>query len=472
MDYLSLQYLTTEGGISMRIAFVYPALQFDNEHHFEALPIGLLYLTSVIEKEYGTIVDIFDSRHGPALPDPSKINEYDVIGFTAMSMQINHALRMAQGLKKTGYRGKFVFGGPHASVATDHLKKESFIDAILVGEAEDTFLQYLHYLEGKSHQLQRVWIRNGNGEWSGYYGENYIKNLDTLPFPAREKYGELIKSLRMINMTTTRGCPYQCNYCQPTKRILFGKSIRRRSVDSIMAEIEDAVDRFNINHFSIDDDTFTFNKTVVLDFCERVKALGFKWSCQSRSDIDRETLEEMHNAGCNMIYVGVESGSQRVLNLMNKKNTVEKNAEFINNCNEIGIKAWCNMMVGYPGETRDDMEKSLEFVKETKPPRVCVSQVTPFPGTDLWTTNKEDLIERSWDDIARHIQKPKFKSLAANQRLISYYTIIMTKNFGQPLNSDVIESSKFLSSMKWILPFLARFPNIVRILRKIRLKMG
>lgn len=454
----------------MRIAFVYPALQFDKEHHFEALPIGLLHLTSVIEKEYGTCVDIFDSRHRSSLPDLSTVNEYDVIGFTAMSMQINHALRMAQKLKKAGYRGKLVFGGPHASVATDHLK-QPFIDAIFIGEAEDTFLQYLHYIEGKAHQLQRVWIRNGNGEWSGYYGDNFIKNLDTLPFPAREKYGELIKSLGMINLTTTRGCPFQCNYCQPTKQILFGKSVRRRSVDNIMAEIEDAVDRFNINRFSIDDDTFTFNKKVVLDFCERVKALGFKWTCQSRSDIDRETLEKMLSAGCDMIYVGVESGSQRVLNLMNKKNTVEKNAEFIRICNEIGIKTWCNMMVGYPGETREDMERSLEFVKKTKPSRVCVSQVTPFPGTAMWTTNKEDLIERSWDDIARHIQKPKFKSLVANQRLISYYTIVMTKDFGQPLNFDVIESSKILSSMKWILPFLARFPRIVRILRKIRLKM-
>jgi radical SAM superfamily enzyme YgiQ (UPF0313 family) len=128
------------------------------------------------------------------------------------------------------------------------------------------------------------------------------------------------------------------------------------------------------------------------------------------------------------------------------------------------------MMVGYPGETREDMEMSLEFIKRTKPARVCVSQVTPFPGTDLWTKNREDLIKRSWDDIARHIQKPKFKSLAANQRLISYYTILMTKNFDQPLNYDYIQSSKILLSIKWFLPYLVRFPAIVRILRKIRLK--
>jgi radical SAM superfamily enzyme YgiQ (UPF0313 family) len=426
----------------------------------------------MIEQEYGNCVDIYDSRHGPALPDFSTINQYDVIGFTAMSMQINHALRLAQRVRKAGYQGNLVFGGPHASVAPDHLKQESAIDAIFTGEAEYSFLEYLRYLEGKPHELQRTWLRNGNGQWSSHAGNNYIKDLDSLPLPAREKYGDLVKSLGMINMTTTRGCPFNCNYCQPTKQILFGNAIRRRSVDSIMSEINDGLEKFGIDHFTIDDDTFTFNKKVVLEFCERAEPLGLKWTCQSRSDIDRETLEKMQRAGCDMIYVGAESGSQRILNLMNKKNTVEKNAEFIKNCNELGIKTWCNMMVGYPGETREDMQMSLDFVRKTKPSRVCVSQVTPFPGTDLWNDNEDDLIEQSWDDIARHIQKPKFKTLAAKQNLISYYTIVMTKNFDQPLNYDVIQSSILLSSMKWILPYLARFPAIVQIMRKIRLKMG
>jgi len=312
----------------MHIAFIYPALPFDKEHHFEALPIGLLYLTSVIEKTPGAQVDIYDNRYGPALPDISKANQYDVIGFTAMTMQINHALDMARQLKNAGYAGKLVFGGPHASVAPDHLKKQPFIDAVFIGEAEDTLIKYLHFLEGRSTELKRVWIRNKDGEWAGYPGGNYIKDLDRIPFPAREKYARTLP-LNSINITTTRGCPFQCNYCQPTKRILFGKAVRRRSVNNIIQEIEDAARRFRINHFSIDDDTFTFDKAVVQDFCSRVKNLRFQWSCQSRSDIDHETLQAMYDAGCEMIYVGVESGSQRVLDLMNKKNTVEKNAAFI-----------------------------------------------------------------------------------------------------------------------------------------------
>jgi len=129
-------------------------------------------------------------------------------------------------------------------------------------------------------------------------------------------------------------------------------------------------------------------------------------------------------------------------------------------------------MIGYPGETIDDMKKSLEFIRKTKPARVGVNQVTPFPGTYLWTTHRDDLIIKNWDDIARHVQKPKFKSMADKQWFISYYTILMTKHLDQPLLFDVILSSKLLSAMSRFLPYLFRFSFIVPILRRISLNKG
>ena len=454
----------------MHIAFVYPATEFDNKYHKESLPIGLLYLTAVVENIYGAKVDIFDSRHNQPLPDLSRINSYDVIGFTSMSMQISNALRLARKIREAGFSGKIVFGGPHASVAPDHLKNQPFIDAVFIGEAEETFPQYLCYLEGKSHQLQRIWIRDSKREWKFYPGKDFIKDLDTLPFPAREKYENLIKRIRFINMTTTRGCPFQCNYCQPSKQILFGKYVRRRSIDNIIAEIEDAKKKFDITGFSIDDDTFTFNKKIVLELCERLRPLKLNWSCQSRSDIDRETLEKMRDSGCQMLFVGVESGSQRVLDLMNKSNTVQKNEEFIKICNEVGIQTWCNMMVGYPGETKEDMEHSLQFVHRTNPSRVCVSQVTPFPGTDLWKSHHDDIIQRGWDDVARHIRKPKFKSMAKYQRLIKYFMILMSKDFDQSLNIDLIDSSPIASLFNRYFPFLLSYQRVFNFLTKKQLE--
>ena len=158
----------------MKIAFIYPATQFDLEYHAAALPIGLLYLTAVAEAR-GMDVDIFDIRHGKQLPDSSQLNSYDVIGFTAMSMQVTHALDLAGQLRANGFQGNIIFGGPHASVAADHLKQQKIIDAIFVGEAEETFMQYLAYLQGKPHELQRIWLRQKDGQWLWYPGDSFIQ---------------------------------------------------------------------------------------------------------------------------------------------------------------------------------------------------------------------------------------------------------------------------------------------------------
>jgi radical SAM superfamily enzyme YgiQ (UPF0313 family) len=257
-------------------------------------------------------------------------------------------------------------------------------------------------------------------------------------------------------MTTSRGCPYECKYCQPTKKILFGRKVRRRSTGNILAEIEDAVRRYQITRFAIDDDTFTFSKRAVLEFAEAVKPLHLNWSCQSRSDIDRETLVAMRDAGCDLIIVGAESGSQRILDLMNKKNTVETNAAFIRTCNELGIHTWCNMMVGYPDETEEDMQLSLDFVRKTQPTLTNVSQVTPFPGTYLWNEHQDDIIALEWDQVARHVHRAKFKSLAPKQLLIKNYITLMNKRWKQPVSADLIKLSRFTWWLCCHVPYLLR----------------
>lgn len=442
----------------MRIALIYPATDFDRRHHPDALPNGILYLAALVERRRGDTVDVFDARHGPPFPDRAQLRRYNLIGFTAMTTQISNALKLARRICDGGFRGPIVFGGPHATVAADHLRNVSFASAIFIGEAEETFLHYLDYLEGKPHRLERVWVRDSRGQWQFHPGESFVENLDSLPFPAREKYGDLAARVRFINVTTTRGCPYQCNYCQPTKQLLFGKRVRRRSVSNIVAELEDAVARFAINSFSIDDDTFTFHEPTVVEFCRRIAPLRLRWSCQSRTDIRRPTLEAMRDSGCDMLFVGAESGSQRILERMDKKNTVEANAEFLRACHALGIRTWCNMMVGYPGETRDDMELSLDFVLQTRPTRVCVTQVTPFPGTYLWERNHADVIAQDWSAFARHVFRPKFKTMARLQPLINYYKTLMSKEWEKHFGADMVGHSGAL--VRWI----ARRPAMLSLM--------
>jgi len=445
----------------MRIAFVYPATQFDIAHHKDSLPNGLLSLIAVLERDHGRNVDLFDARFGPALPGP----EYDVVGFTCMSMQISHSMQLVDELRAGGFAGKLIFGGPHASVAPEHLMSNPHIDAVFIGEAERTLPEYLRWLEGDTDaKLARLWRRREPGdphgvieqktrlkpcasigamksadelaeEWVYEEGDDplYVADLDTLPFPARHKLGFRIRETRFINMFAARGCPFNCNFCQPTKRILFGNAVRRRSPENIVAEIDDAVQRFGITGFSIDDDTFTFNRKSVLRFCELIEPYNMPWSCQSRSDIDEDVLEAMRKAGCWLVFVGVESGSQRVLNLMNKKNTVGSNFDFITRCNKLGIKTWCNIILGYPGETEEDMEQTYRFVMDSQPTRACVSQATPFPGTDLYERHFDDLNDMYWDDIARHVFRPKFKSMSHLQPRIDEYMRKCSVGWDKPL---------------------------------------
>ena len=130
-----------------------------------------------------------------------------------------------------------------------------------------------------------------------------------------------------------------------------------------------------------------------------------------------------------MIFVGVESGSQRVLNLMGKSNSVAANHRFIRWCNELGIQTWCNIILGHPGETEKDMKLTLRFVDRAQPTCVCVSQATPFPGTFLWERNREDVIEATWDAMARHIRLPKFQSMSHLQPQIEDYTFRISRGW-------------------------------------------
>gem|GEM_PF-5270222 len=411
----------------MRIAFIYPATEFDCLHHAVSLPMGLLYLTAMAEQLSGVEVDIFDVRYGPAAPSSEDLPRYDLIGFTAMSMQVITALKIANDLRAKGCRVPIVFGGPHASVATDHLKEQDCIDAILVGEGELTFLEYLKYLQGQPHKLERIWLRDADRTWRHFEGANYLENLDDLPLPARDKYGDVVRDTSFIDVTSTRGCPFDCTYCQPTKRAIFGNRVRRRTVPHITAEIRDAIDRFGIRSFAITDDTFTYNKRFVLDFCEQAKAFGLQWSCQSRSDVDRETLVAMRDSGCDLVNVGVESGSQRMLDLMNKHNKVETNEAFIQMCNEIGIRTWCNMMVGYPGETRADMDMSLDFVMRARP---------------TISSHKDELLATGWDDVARHVRRAKFRSMEPLQPAIDHYMTLITRLEGGRFGLEMVGNSK------------------------------
>lgn len=417
----------------MKVVLISPTLEWEKKVFHQTLPLGIAYIAAVLEKA-GVDVEIIDFRFVNYNPIENCIPiDADVIGFSAFTFQFQSALEICKKLRKKGFKGNLVFGGPHASAMPMEVIEHEEIDAVFVGEAEESFPLYLDYLRGKikKENLVRTYLSAPDGIVKGREG-SWITNLDALPFPARHLFPLSIileGEIRHVNILTTRGCPYNCTFCQPLKKTLFGQKIRRRSIGNVLAEIKHCMDKYDITNFGIVDDTFTFSSKYIIEFCNGLMEAGIKldWACQTRSDVSQNVLEIMKKSGCHALWIGIESGSQKILDKMNKKTLVEENRKFIKTCKTVGIATLVNMMVGYPGETEEDLQKSVDFVKEVNPDQIIVSQVTPFPGTHIF--NSDDVIKQDFVHVARHVFCKKFKSMAPLQDKIAESAVKMTKVF-------------------------------------------
>jgi radical SAM superfamily enzyme YgiQ (UPF0313 family) len=399
----------------MKVVLISSTLEWEKKVFQQTLPLGIAYLAAVLEKA-AIDVEVIDFRFANCRPVDDCIPiDADVIGFSAFTFQFPFALDICKKLRAKGFKGKLVFGGPHASATPLDVITHEEIDAVFVGEAEESFPLYLDYLKGKvkKENLIRTYLSITNGIFHGKE-HSWIKSLDSLPFPARHLFpiSHIMEGeIRHVNVLTTRGCPYNCTFCQPLKKTLFGQKIRRRSVGNVIAELIHCKDKYDITNFGVVDDTFTFNIKYIIEFCNSLIDAGFNldWACQTRSDIDISVLGLMRKSGCHAMWIGIESGSQIILDKMEKKTSVEENKKFIETCRSAGIATLVNMMVGYPGETEEDLKKSVEFIEETKPDQVIVSQVTPFPGSYIYES--DDVIKQDYSQVARHIFGEKFKSM-------------------------------------------------------------
>ncbi|MBF0274621.1 MAG: radical SAM protein [Nitrospinae bacterium] len=414
----------------MKIVLINPTLDWEKKLFKQTVALGICYLGAILE-ERGDEVSIIDCRFiDVPLADAIPLDA-DIVGFSSMTFQFKFSLDVCREIKQKGFKGKCIFGGPHATALPEAVIKSENVDAVLYGESEESLPLYLEYLEGKikPENLMRTYIKTATGIVHGTV-DGWIKDLDTLPFPARhlypldKMYGNEPKHFGLI---TSRGCPYECTFCQPMKKRLFGPKVRRRSIRNILDELKFLITKYDAVNFAFVDDTFTFNKKYLFEFCntKMKEGITMPWGCQTRSNLDLETLEKMRESGCEYFWIGIESGSQAVLNKMKKETFVAKNKEFLANCKKVGIASLVNMMVGFPGETEDDLEESIRFVEETQPDQVLVSQTTPFPGTYIY--DNADVMALDYNNVARHVFEPKFKSMAHLQNKVIEATQKMSK---------------------------------------------
>jgi anaerobic magnesium-protoporphyrin IX monomethyl ester cyclase len=299
-----------------------------------------------------------------------------------------------------------------SSDSTDHFDKylDHSANCIIIGEAENTLLEIADMLKA------------GKEDWASINGIVYRQDghtvrtaarpvktdLDSLPFPAWdlvdvEKYRQAwlqSSGYFSMNMGTTRGCPYKCNWCA---KPIYGNRYNARSPENVVKELKQLYNKYHFDHIWFCDDIFGLKPGWVKRFAELVKAEGlqFKFKIQSRADLllKDEQIQSLADAGCDNVWMGAESGSQRILDAMDKGTTIEQIAESTKLLKQHGIKPAFFLQFGYLGETMEDIQLTLEMVKKLVPADIGISVSYPLPGTKFYEKVREQLGEKTnWTD--------------------------------------------------------------------------
>lgn len=275
-----------------------------------------------------------------------------------------------------------VLGGNTATFRADELAGMDIVDVVVRGEGDLTFPALARAIEQRTPLSQVSGISFlHQGKLIHTPDRPLVRDLDTLPFPARHLLPEETPYLKTV--LTARGCPYGCAYCSAAA--FWNRRYRKRSVDNIMAEIE-AMDLNCEDSFFFQDDCFTLNRDRVTEICRRLEQLqsGVFWGCTGRIEtVDARLLETLSRAGCKAMFFGVESGSPKVLKTLGRRYTPDDVKAVYTHCIQNGIRPKFSFIVGLPGETKEDIDKTYDLIRQLEGVECGSHMLTPFPGTPI-----------------------------------------------------------------------------------------
>lgn len=412
-------------------------------------PLGISYIAAVLEQE-GVEVELCDAQNlNMSFDDIARdISEFnpDIIGISCFTPNYPQAQQVAELAKHVAPEALTVIGGPHVTfTAARTLKETPFIDVVVRGEGEYTMLDLVKAAEG---ELEVTAIPGISYRWRNRFVNNpdrpFIEDLDSLPFPARHLWPEeyISRGMKEVPVITSRGCPYGCVFCSTSR--MAGRSFRARSPENVVNELQQVVEEYDFTRFVFNDDTFTLNQQRVLDICSEIqqRGLNITWACSARVDtVTPELLSRISEAGCNMIYYGVESGNQQILDhFIGKRITLEQAKNAIKWAHDAGIATVASYIIGFPGERldraylshlkssayqREDHTRSVEGTvfeslvraEELDSDLAQVHLLTPYPGTRIYDEPEKLGIKILTDDFTRYnLQLPIIETNTMNVR--------------------------------------------------------
>jgi len=373
-------------------------------------PLGLLYLASTV-REAGYDVTLFDAMF--AADDEEFLSalerdQPDVVGLGVLTTVRDAALRLASLAKAWG--ATVIVGGADPTARPDlylqHRSDGAFpIDVVVVGEGERTILEILpHLLKGEEPTAALTSVpglayRDQASQVVRTPRRPLIEDVDRLPLPARhlldvERYREAWHSAHdhfSLSIIATRGCPYACSWCQKS---VFGRSFRPRSPQSVADEMALIKEQHHPDQIRIVDDVMGIDRDWVHAWHDALlEGDGvIPFECLSRVDLmDEEMARLLKDVGCRRIHFGAESGSQSVLDAMNKGITVAQIGRAAEICRRLDIETYFYMMVGYPGETLSDLKRSVQLLRRTRPDDFSTTIAYPLPGTPFYEEVRDRL---------------------------------------------------------------------------------
>lgn len=378
-------------------------------------PLGMLYIATVL-KEDGVEVSLLDqAAEGLSVRSTvewMKKEDPDILGFSTLSSSGRTAARLAQEVRKENPDVLIVFGNYHATFNAERvLKKYPFVDLIIRGEGEHTSLELVRCLNRGNNlkDVRGITFRKKNLIISTP-DRPPIKDIDALPFPERKlldveyhntTVGINVAPKKFSGFLSSRGCVYQCRFCGCTR---FAHNLwRARSVDNILEELH-LLESEGYKQIMFVDDNFTLNRKRAIELCRRIRKekIDMEWICEGRVDqCSYEMLRESVKAGCVMLYLGIESSNQRILNYYNKTITPQQSEDAVRTAKKAGVDVVVgSFIVGAPGETRQEIRNTLEFAQRLDIDIPQFNILGAFPGTDIWDELKTRGVldeERYWE---------------------------------------------------------------------------
>ncbi|GBE19704.1 oxygen-independent coproporphyrinogen-III oxidase 1 [archaeon BMS3Abin17] len=369
-------------------------------------PLSLIYLAGFLEKhKYSvSILDlVIDPKSDEEIINRIKEVNPKKIGFSCMSLHVPFIKRITNKIKEN-FKVPIIIGGIHPTALPEKSVEEmKDVDLFVLGEGELTLLEImqdkpLKKIKGLAYRSKGIKVNPKR---------DYIPNLDDIPFPARHLI-DLRKYTLGLDwegrkpatiMFTSRGCPFDCIYC--ASKVMWTRKIRFMSAKKVLEEIDYLIKKYGVREILFYDDHFTFNRGRLKEICNELikRKYDLAWCCLSRVDIvDSDMIRLMKRAGCHMISFGVESGSQTILDAMQKNVKVEKILNAFKICREVGMNTKASIIFGGPKESFRTVEETKRVLKKILPDYLWLFIMTPLPGTKLYQLHKESgLGSENWE---------------------------------------------------------------------------